>query len=212
MINFSNQKPKPFPWMSVLIGLLFTISIFLVELTDYKSLLFRELAIDTDQFFSRVTEHTVEFFRLILSLFLHGNWLHWGINTLVFFLLSFQLERTMGSNRFMLLFLLSGLAGNLAAIWFLQDTDSLLMGASGAVSGLIGAWLVVYPHKKISFIIPIGLYLQKASMPISLIIMMWFAVQLVLQFQTNAAYDIAWISHITGFAIGLILAWLLGKP
>ena len=212
MINFSNQKPKPFPWMSVLIGLLFTASIFLVELTDYKSLLFRELAIDTDQFFDRVTQHTVEFFRLVLSLFLHGNWLHWAINTLVFFLLSFQLERTLRSNRFMLLFLLSGLAGNLAAIWFLQNTDSLLMGASGAVSGLIGAWLVVYPHKKIKFIIPIGLYLQKASMPISLIILMWFAVQLVLQFQTNVAYDIAWISHITGFAVGLILAWLLGKP
>jgi len=197
--------------MSLFIGVLFVTTIVLVELTEYKSILFRELAIDTDQFFNRVTGHTVEFLRLILSLFLHGNWLHWAINTLVFFLLSIQLERTMGSNRFMLLFLLSGLTGNLAAIWFLQNTDSLLMGASGAVSGLIGAWLLVYPHKKISFIIPIGLYLQKASMPISLIILMWFAVQLVLQFQTNVAYDIAWISHITGFATSLILAWVLSK-
>ena len=171
--------------MSILIGTLFTLIIAAVELSDYRSVLFRELAIDTDSFFKRVTEHSVESLRLILSLFLHGNWLHWGINTLVFFLLSIQLERTMGSNRFMLLFLLSGLVGNLVAIWFLQDNHSLLMGSSGAVSGLIGAWLVVYPHKKISFIIPIGLYLQKASMPISLIILMWFAVQLVLQFQTN---------------------------
>lgn len=209
IINFSNQKPIPFPWMSLLIGTLFLISIIAIEMTSLKITLFQELSIHTNQFFQRFINNKIEGLRLVLSLFLHGNWLHWLINTLVFFLLSVQLERTLGSNKFMSLFLLSGLTGNLVALLFLYNTNSLLMGASGAISGLIGAWLVVYPNKKISFIIPIGLYLQKASMPISSIILIWFAVQLILQFQANAVYDIAWISHITGFATGLITAWLI---
>ena len=64
------------------------------------------------------------------------------------------------------MFFLSGFLGNLYSIYQLQDSSSYLLGASGAVSGLLGVWLMLYPRHQISIIIPIGLYIEKAKIPI----------------------------------------------
>ena len=156
-------------------------------------------AIQTKEYWSLIQQQPSELFRLLSALFLHGNILHWIINNSIFLLLSFSIERVIGGQKFLLVFLLSGIGGNLCASYFLQSQNNLLIGASGAVSGLIGLWLVMFPSKKINFILPIGLYMQKTSMPIAVVIVLWLIVQIILQFQPNPSYDIAWISHIMGF-------------
>lgn len=209
MINFSNQTPKHFPYVSVLLSFLFLVFLVLTEFTDYRSQIMDLYAIHTKEYWLLFKQHPTEFFRLLTSLFLHGNPVHWVINYSIFLLLAFAIEKVIGGQKFLLVFLLSGLVGNLFASFFLQDQDNVLIGVSGAVSGLIGYWLVLFPSKKINFILPIGLYLQKTSMPIAVVIILWLLVQIILQFQPHPEYDIAWISHIMGFATGFVLAWFI---
>ncbi len=166
-------------------------------------------AIHTKQYWGLIQQQPTELFRLLTTLFLHGNVLHWVINISIFLLLAFAIEQVIGGQKFLTVFLLSGIVGNVFASYFLQSQDNVLVGASGAVSGLIGMWLVLFPRKKINFILPIGLYMQKTSMPLAVVIILWLLVQIILQVQTNPSYDIAWISHIMGFATGFLLAWLV---
>lgn len=209
MINFSNQKPKYFPYIALLLSLVFFTFLILTEFTPYKEQLLALYAIHTKEYWSLIQQQPLELFRLITALFLHGNIVHWVINNSVFLILAFSIEKVIGGQKFILIFLLSGVVGNLFASYFLQSQDNVLIGASGAVSGLIGLWLVMFPKKKINFILPIGLYMQKTSMPISVVIILWLIVQIILQFQPNPAYDIAWISHIMGFTTGFLLAWFV---
>lgn len=209
MINFSNKTLTYFPYVSVLISLLLVLFLVLTELTSYRSQIMTLYAIQTKNYWSLTVQQPTELFRLLTALFLHGNLVHWVINYSIFVLLAFSIEKVISGQKFLLVFLLSGIMGNLAASFFLQEQDNILIGVSGAVSGLIGYWLVLFPRKKINFLLPIGLYLQKTSMPIAVVIMLWLLVQIILQFQPSPSYDIAWISHIMGFATGFILAWFV---
>ncbi len=209
MIDFSDYKPKPFPHFCVLISLLFLLCVVLMELTPQRAQMIQLFSIITDRFLPQFRSDVTEGMRLILAIFIHGNWLHWAGNYFIFLMLAFQLERELGNGKFLTLFLVSGVAGNLAAMFYLHNHHHFLMGSSGAISGLIGTWLVLYPHKRINFVLPIGLYLQRATMPISIIILVWFTIQLLLQFQPDPVYKIAWISHITGFTTGFLLGWFV---
>lgn len=209
MINFSNQRPIYFPYVSVVLTLAFLFFLIITEFTTYQPKLMELYAIHTQGYWHLIQQQPLELLRLITATFIHGNWLHWIINSSIFLLLAFSIEKVIGGQKFMFLFIACGLVGNLVASLFLQNQDNLLIGASGAVSGLIGVWLVMFPRKKIDFILPIGLYLQKTSMPLAVVIMLWLVVQITLQFQPNPSYDIAWISHIMGFTTGFLLAWFV---
>lgn len=209
MINFSNKTPSYFPYVSVLVSLLLLFFLVLNELTEYRPQIMRLYAIQTEGYWALIQNQPTEIFRTVTSLFLHGNWVHWLVNYSIFVLLAFSIEKVISGHKFLLVFLLAGIIGNLVASFFLQNQDNVLIGASGAVSGLIGYWLVLFPRKKINFILPIGLYLQKTSMPIAVVIFLWLVVQIILQFQPHPSYDIAWISHIMGFASGFCLAWFI---
>jgi len=209
VINFSSQKPSYVPYVSAVLTVLLVLFLGLMEWTSLKNDLIEFYAIHTDEFWRDIYRHPLEGLRLFTALFIHGNWLHWIINVSAFVLLAFPIERVIGPQKFLLIFMLAGLFGNLAASFFMQNQDHILLGASGAVSGLIGLWLVLFPHKKIVFVIPIGLYLEKSSMPLAVIIFFWLCFQLVLHFQPDIHYNIAWMSHLTGFTTGFLLAWFV---
>ncbi len=209
MINFSDRTPSYFPYVSILVSLLFLLFLTLTEFTDFQPQIMTLYAIQTLDYWSLIQQQPTEILRLLTSLFLHGNMVHWVINYSIFALLAFSIEKVISGQKFLLVFLSSGIIGNLVASFFLQEQNNVLIGASGAVSGLIGYWLVLFPRKKINFILPIGLYLQKTSMPIAVVIILWLVVQIILQFQPQPSYDIAWISHIMGFATGFTLAWFI---
>ena len=83
-----------------------------------------------------------EWFRLVSSMFLHAGWLHLGFNMYILYLLGPALERVLGHGRFLALFLLSGLGASVASYWF-SELRTLSVGASGAIFGLMAAWIVV---------------------------------------------------------------------
>jgi len=209
VINFSNQKPQYFPYASLLLAVSLLGFLLLTEFSTAREQFFDHYAIHTKNYWQLIQTNYSELLRLLSAMFLHGNWVHWVINTSIFLLLAFPLERVMGWQKFLIVFLLSGIVGNVFGSLSLQSQDNLLLGASGAVAGLIGLWLVMFPRKKISFFLPIGLYFEKTSMPLAVVIILWLVVQIILQFQPNPAYDIAWVSHITGFTTGFLLAWFV---
>ena len=146
--------------------------------------------------------------KLISALFLHGNWQHWLGNMIPFLIIALPLEKKLGSFWFLLIFFISGFAANISSIYQLSDSNNYLIGASGAVSGLLGAWLLLFPRQNISVIIPIGFYLQKTKIPILILALIWLSIQIILQLNSQQDFPIVWLSHIVGFIIGFLVAWL----
>ena len=167
-----------------------------------------QFAIIPAQMHDAITLSWMNSLKLITALFIHGNWQHWAGNMLLFLIIALPLERKLGSFWFIIIYLVSGISANLLSIVQLSDSTHYLLGASGAVSGLLGAWLMLFPRQKMSVIVPVGLYLQKISIPIVLVAIIWLSIQLILQMTSVGSMPIVWGSHIIGFVVGFIIAWL----
>ena len=98
--------------------------------------------------------------RLFTALFLHADWAHLLGNLVFLLIFGLPAERTMGPWRFLVLFLLGGAVSNLAAVLAIGMPDRVIIGASGAVSAVIGAYLALFPNAKLGVVLPLGLFLQ----------------------------------------------------
>lgn len=144
--------------------------------------------------------------RLFTALFLHADWAHLLGNLVFLLIFGVPAERTMGSRRFLALFLLGGAVANLAAVVAIGTPDRLVIGASGAVSALIGAYLALFPKAKLGLVVPLGLFLQFVKVPAPLLIGVWALLQLVFTFIGPAFGAVAWSAHLAGFAFGVVFA------
>lgn len=140
--------------------------------------------------------------RLISALFLHADWAHLLGNLVFLLIFGLPAERAMGPWRFMLLFLLGGAVANLAAVLAISTPDRLIIGASGAVSALIGAYLGLFPGARLGVVVPLGLFLQFVKVPAALLIGVWALLQLVFTYIGPAFGAVAWSAHLAGFAFG----------
>ena len=112
----------------------------------------------------------------------------------------------MGPWRLLVLFLLGGAVANLAAVIAIGTPDRLIIGASGAVSALIGAYLALFPGAKLGVVVPLGLFLQFVKVPAPLLIGVWALLQLVFTFIGPAFGAVAWSAHLAGFGFGGVFA------
>ena len=106
------------------------------------------------------------------------------------------------------LFLLGGAVANLAAVAVIGTPDQLIIGASGAVSALIGAYLALFPGARLGLVLPLGLFLQFVKVPAALLIGVWALLQFVFTFIGPAYGAVAWSAHLAGFAFGGAFALL----
>lgn len=146
--------------------------------------------------------------RLVSALFLHADWAHLLGNLVFLLIFGLPAERAMGPWRFMLLFLLGGAVANLAAVLSISTPDRLIIGASGAVSALIGAYLALFPGARLGVVVPLGLFLQFVKMPAPLLIGVWALLQIVFTYIGPAFGAVAWSAHLAGFAFGGLFALL----
>jgi membrane associated rhomboid family serine protease len=188
--------------MFTLLALL--ISIFYKDNFDINHL----FAIVPSEISRQIAASQWQVLRLIAALFLHGSWQHWAGNMILFLIIALPLEKKVGGFWFVLIYFISGFAANVSSIYQLSESSHYLLGASAAVSGLLGAWLLLFPKQKISVIIPIGLYFQKAKLPVLLLALIWLSIQLILQITTHDGFPIVWGAHIVGFIIGFLVALL----
>jgi membrane associated rhomboid family serine protease len=114
----------------------------------------------------------------------------------------------MRGRRFLLLFLLAGALANLMAAVLMDSPNRIIVGASGAVSALIGAYLALFPQARLGVVVPLGLFLEFVRAPASLLISVWAVLQVVFSFIGPAFGAVAWAAHLAGFAFGGLFAIL----
>lgn len=150
-------------------------------------------------------------FSLVSALFLHANWLHLLGNLLFLLIFGLPAERSLGPLRFLAVFFLCGVAANLSAAWSLDGTAAVIIGSSGAVSGLIGAFLVLFPRAELAIVLPLGVFLEFVRTPASVLIGMWALLQLMFAYVGPAFGAVAWWAHLAGFALGMSLALVMRR-
>ena len=147
---------------------------------------------------------------LLTSLFLHAGWLHLGSNLLYLAVFGPPVERRLGGVRFAVVFLASGVMGNVVHL-LVQPTSTVpAIGASGAISGLIAAHLVLFPGATLGSLAPVLFLHVVESTPVLFLLLVWLAAQLFLGVASlTSNTSVAWWAHVGGFLTGLAFASLL---
>jgi membrane associated rhomboid family serine protease len=142
--------------------------------------------------------------RLFTALFLHADWSHLLGNLVFLLIFGLPAERVLGPWRLLLLFLLGGAAANLAALYVMGSPDQIIIGASGAVSALLGAYLALFPGARLGVVLPLGLFLEFVRAPAYLLIGVWAALQVVFAYIGPSFGMVAWSAHLSGFLFGIV--------
>jgi membrane associated rhomboid family serine protease len=154
------------------------------------------------------------FVPVLVSMFLHGGWLHLLGNMLFLFVFGRSVEDRYGHFKFLLLYLLSGFAG--ATLHILLNAGSRLpsIGASGAIAGVLGAYFICFPRARITTLFFLIFFFWRVELPAVLVLGYWFLIQFVtgyemLAIQSATGGGVAWWAHVGGFLTGLVLALIL---
>jgi membrane associated rhomboid family serine protease len=145
---------------------------------------------------------------MVTSLFIHASWLHLLGNLAYLWVFGIKVEQRLGSFGMLVTFLLGGILSNLIVALRLPQLETPIIGASGAVSAVVGAYLGLFPRRHIGLFLPLGLYLQFARVPALLVIGSWFTLQLLYTVFGPINAAVAWWTHLAGFALGLSFALL----
>jgi len=160
-----------------------------------------------------VTQNSIQpvYLSLITSMFLHGGILHIGFNMLFLWIFGNNIEDAFGRFKFILFYLLAGIAGSFLQI--ATDPTSTIpnIGASGAISGVLAAYLILYPNAKVLTVIPIIFFIEIVRIPAIILIGFWFILQLFSGLFTigQTGGGTAYFAHIGGFIAGLALTLLV---
>ena len=143
--------------------------------------------------------------RLITSLFMHGGWLHLIGNMWFLWIFGDNVEDACGPLRFLAFYLLCGVAATLAHAWSAPDSVVPLVGASGAISGVLGAYLLKHPRANVRTLIPLGFFTRIVDLPAWVFLLIWMGMQLVFQAASGArgGRGVAYLAHIGGFVAGM---------
>jgi membrane associated rhomboid family serine protease len=151
----------------------------------------------------------------VTSMFLHGGWLHLIGNMWFLWVFGSHIEDAMGPSRFVVFYLVSGIAS--AAIQFAVNLGSPVptIGASGAIAGVMGAFLVLYPRVRVVTLIFIVIFVTTIEIPAAFMLIYWFAIQLLSGLgsmsSVSQAQGIAWFAHVGGFIAGILLIRVFGQ-
>ena len=146
---------------------------------------------------------------LFTSMFLHGDILHIAGNMLYLWVFGNNVEDRMGPVAFLLFYLVAGVVATYSQVLPNPDSQTPLVGASGAIAGALGAYLVMFPHARVLTLVPIFFFLQLIELPAILVLGFWFVLQAFQGVGTIAAETgVAWFAHIGGFVFGALVALL----
>jgi membrane associated rhomboid family serine protease len=149
---------------------------------------------------------------LLTSMFLHGGWMHLIGNMWFLWIFGNNVEDSMGRLRFIVFYLLTGLAAALGQVITSPDSIIPMVGASGAISGVMGAYLVLYPRVKVYALVPIFIIITSIALPAWAMLGYWFFLQLVSGlFSSGDMGGVAFWAHIGGFVAGVVLIKLFAR-
>ena len=149
---------------------------------------------------------------LFSSMFLHGGLMHIVGNLWFLFIFGDNVEDRFGHLGYLLVYLASGLAAGVLHILAAPNSPIPTIGASGAIAGVMGSYLWLYPHARVMTLIPLGPFLRITPVPAALFLVFWFAVQVLSGLQVSAAMGgVAWWAHVGGFVAGLSTTAILNR-
>ncbi len=153
-------------------------------------------------------------FSIFTSMFLHGGYMHLIGNMLYLWIFGNNIEDAMSHGRFVVFYLLTGVVASMSH--FLTDVSSEIptIGASGAISGVLGAYILLYPRARVLVLIPLGFFMRVMYIPAGFVLGFYFVIQV---FQGTFSLGeggggVAWFAHIGGFMAGLLLVGLFKQP
>lgn len=145
---------------------------------------------------------------LLSHMFLHGSWWHLISNMWTLFIFGDNVEDRMGSGRFLLFYLMGGVAAGMIQMIQGADPNIPSIGASGAIAAVLGAYFVSFPRAKVVTFVPFLIFIWFVNIPAVLYLGFWFVSQLFSGITATSASGIAWWAHIGGFVFGLLLSLL----
>jgi membrane associated rhomboid family serine protease len=147
----------------------------------------------------------------VTAMFLHGGWAHLLGNMLFLFVFGNNVEDRLGHVRYLLFFLVCGIAATYAFALTDVDARTTLVGASGAIAGVLGAYLAWYPRARVISLVPFLLFIP-VPLPAWVVLSSWFVIQAFYSLGTGVAGgDVAYVSHVAGFAVGFLFGLALGR-
>ncbi len=153
---------------------------------------------------------------IFISMFLHGGFLHIGANMLYLWIFGDNIEDRLGHMRYFIFYFLCGILAAITHAFANPSSTMPAIGASGAIAGVLGAYLILFPKQRVTTIIPIFFFIMIREIPAVLLLGFWFVLQLfsgVGSLNVRDAEDVggvAYFAHIGGFVAGMILIVLMG--
>ncbi len=153
---------------------------------------------------------------ILSSMFLHGGWAHIIGNMLYLYIFGDNVEDAMGHFRYLLFYLLCGTGAAWAHVLSGPGSAVPTVGASGAIAGVLGAYLVLYPRAGVLTLVPLGFFLQVVRIPAVLVLGFWIVIQIFsglvsLPLAKVSGGGVAWFAHVGGFLAGLALVKLFSR-
>lgn len=151
---------------------------------------------------------------LISSMFLHGGWMHLIGNMLYLWIFGNNIEDVMGHFKFIVFYIVCGVLAALSHAFIDPQSDVPMVGASGAISGILGAYLLLFPHARVLVLIPLGFFSRLMYVPAGLVLGLWFLMQLLSGGMSfgNQGGGVAFFAHIGGFLAGMLLIGVFKYP
>jgi membrane associated rhomboid family serine protease len=172
------------------------------EITHFKTLSL--VVMDTHESLTRLSPPLT----LIVSMFMHGGIFHLVFNMLYLWIFGNNIEDFLGSGWFIIFYLLCGLAAGLAHIVFNPNSQVPMIGASGAIAGILGAYLILFPHARVLTLVFLIFFIRIIAIPAAFVLGVWIFIQVL---NVGAGGSVAWFAHIGGFLAGIALIKLVTR-
>jgi len=158
-----------------------------------------------------VVDPEANYATIITSMFMHGGWLHLIGNMWFFWIFGNNIEDAFGHVKFVVFYLIAGIAAAFAQIIVAPSSIIPMVGASGAISGVLGAYVVLYPHARIHTLLPLGFFITTVQLPAYVMLGLWIALQVLGGLTAATGPErggVAFMAHIGGFVAGMLLVKL----
>lgn len=199
-IGDDNSQRRLFPLVTYAL-IAINVIVFFLELSGGDEFIYAWSFVPV-RFFSSPVESMITLFT---SMFLHAGWLHLGGNMLYLLIFGDNVEDRFGHFKFLIFYILCGLAAGLAQFAVSMFTDNPTLGASGAIAGVLAAYLILFPGRRVRVLLAAWI----VNLPALLVIGAWIVIQLVSGLgtlsDTTSTGGVAYMAHIGGFAAGLLL-------
>ena len=204
-LSDASRKPASFPIMTTAI-IIMNVIVFVMELMGGDAFVLRWSEIPANV----VAGHN--WITILTAMFMHGGWLHIIGNMVFLWAFGPEIEDAMGPLKYLAFYLLSGLAASLAQTAIMPHSTVPNLGASGAIAGVMGGFLITYPRDQIRTVLLLGWFTRITFIPAALLIGLWFLIQLLDQVGSVAANvqggGVAYAAHVGGFIFGAVTARL----